>query len=85
MFSAYQGDMFSFIANQYKFCIAFGLVANLAIDCKYLLVELENEIGKNSGGVEDGMDKTSEMPKIGMQISLLILGPFIEIYSTFKK
>ena len=58
--------MFSFIANQYKFCIAFGLVANLAIDCKYLLVELENEIGKNSGGVEDGMDKTSEMPKIGM-------------------
>ena len=73
--------MFSFIANQYKLSIAFGLVANLAIECKYLLVELENEIGKNSGGVEDGMDKTSEMPKIGMQISLLILGPFIEITS----
>ena len=83
MFSAYQGDMFSFIANQYKFCLAFGLVANLAIDCKYLLVELENETEKNSGGVEDGMDKTSEMPKIGMRISLLLLGPFIEM--TFEK
>ena len=77
--------MFSLIDNHYKFYIAFGLVANLAIDCKYLLVELENVIGKNSRGVEDGMDKTSEIPKIGMQISLLLLGPCIEISSTFEK
>ena len=73
MFSAYKGDMFSLIANQFKFCIALILVANLAIDCKYLLVELENEIEKNSRGIEDGMDKTSKMQKNGMRISLLLL------------
>ena len=59
--------------------MAFGLVVNLAIDGKYLLVELENEIEKNSRGVEDGMDKTSEIPNIGMPILLLLVGPFIEI------
>ena len=70
MFSAYQGEMFSFIANHLKLCIAFGLVVNLATDGKYLLVELQNKIGSHSMGVEDVPDKMSQAGEIGMQNSL---------------
>ena len=74
--------MFSFIANHHKLCMVFGLVVNLAIDGKYLLVELENKIGSHSMGVEDVPDKISQAGEIGMQNSTL--GFFI-VYSISKK
>ena len=84
MFGAYQGEMFSFIANHLKRCIAFGLVVNLATDGKYLLVELQNKIGSHSMGVEDVPDKISQAGEIGMQNSLL--GFLIELlYIVFLK
>ena len=63
--------MFSLIANHHKLCIAFGFVVNLAIDGKYLLVELQNEIGSHAMGVEDVPDEISQSGEIGMQNSLL--------------
>ncbi len=63
--------MFSVIANHHKLCIAFGVVVNLAIDGKYLLVELQNKIGSHAMGVEDVPDKTSQAGEIGMQNSPL--------------
>ena len=63
--------MFSFIANHHKLCIAFGFVVNLAIDGKYLLVELQNEIGSHSMEIDDVPDKTSLAEEVGMQSSLL--------------
>ena len=71
--------MFPFIANHYKFPMAFGLVVNLAIDGKYLLVELQNKIGSHSMGVEDVPDKISQAEEVGMQSSLL--GCLIELVS----